>query len=310
VAGLTPDGNYVLGNSGATVKYFENVDASGYTGTTGLTLITHPAIGTTILKGGSGDDAIWNFAAIGGVIDGGPGTDTLVFGRTPAGVVDLSQVDQTPGEPTRVTGFENVDASNLTSASGEAIGLRITGTTGTTLLKGGPGQDTITYFNTPGGILEGGAEITPVPRLSGGDTLVFNQGGTVDLSSSANQVIGSNTVVTGFEYVDASGSTSPVTLIGSDRANILKGGSASDVIQGGRGDTLTGNAGSDRFVLKESGGTITDFQSGASGDQLDFTTFAFTTTNGVTSSNWDPSTDAVIKLAGFTGQMNTHDIIL
>jgi len=43
--------------------------------------------------------------------------------------------------------------------------------------------------------------------------------------------------------------------------------------------------GSDRFIFEEFGGTITDFQSGASGDQLDFSSFEFSTTTGMSSLN-------------------------
>ena len=53
-------------------------------------------------------------------------------------------------------------------------------------------------------------------------------------------------MVTGFENVDASGSSVAVTLTGDDNANVLTGGDGDDTLTGGLGaDTVSGGAGDD-----------------------------------------------------------------
>src|SRR5262249_32034362 len=55
--------------------------------------------------------------------------------------------------------------------------------------------------------------------------------------------------------VDASAMTVGITIIGSDHADIIKGGRGSDTLEagGGGGDTLTGGAGADVFEFEGSG---------------------------------------------------------
>ena len=71
---------------------------------------------------------------------------------------------------------------------------------------------------------------TPTPWWSNGAA-------TIDLSRPTR--VGDTAEVTGFENVDASGSSAAVTLTGDGGANVLTGGSGDDTIVGGAGaDTL------------------------------------------------------------------------
>ena len=169
---------------------------------------------------------------------------------------------------------------------------------------GGPGNDTKTYQdNSPvNTIIQG--ETNPLPAGTDSDTLVVNQGAAINLSQSDDQDTGSSkVVVTGFENVDASGSSASVNLTGSIGANTLIGGSAKDTITGGAGaDTLTGNAGADTFVINiaDSPGTtggagnagtltgydvITDFNPASDVLDLAGTPFAVANTAGVNGTN-------------------------
>ena len=71
-----------------------------------------------------------------------------------------------------------------------------------------------------------------------------------------------SSTVTGFENVNASGSSAAVTLIGSSGTNILTGGSGNDTITAGAGaDTIVGGAGDDTINLANG-----DFAAGKSID--------------------------------------------
>jgi VCBS repeat-containing protein len=150
----------------------------------------------------------------------------------------------------------------------------IDGGGGADTLKGGSGNDSIVYQNDSnrGSTMDGG---------EGNDTLVVRQGASFDLALG-NQDTGSKSgTVSGFENVDASGSTAAVTLAGSAAANRLAGGAADDVLEGrGGADTLQGGAGNDTFVYRDAadspsaGGrdTILDFVAGQ--DKIDLRQFA------------------------------------
>ena len=241
---------------------FENVDA-----TSAAIAITVLNTGTgRTIRTGAGDDRI-DYAAGATLHAGGQGTagDTLVMKQAAiAGVtaitVNLGNSDQTggTGETAAVSGFENLDATALTS------GIAVTGSTGANTLSTGTGNDTIdglggadtidagsgddsvTYRNAANASIEGGVD-------AGGDTLVLvgadASGISVQLASVADQTIGDLTAVTGFEHVDASGATVSVTLVGTTGANTLQGGSAGDSLQGNGGiDLLVGNGGNDTLA--------------------------------------------------------------
>lgn len=195
-------------------------------------------------------------------LDGGADTDTLV--GTAGGYyydvsIDLAAVDQTVGDATLVSGFENLDWS----ASGYA--LIATGTAGTNVLTGGADNDII---DGAGGAdtVNGGAgddrivyraDATLIAGGTGADTLVVRGAATINLVA-ADQGVGDTGTMTGFEHVDAAASLAAVTLRGrNDVFSYLTGGSGADritagdagaEITGGAGaDTLTGGSGDDTF---------------------------------------------------------------
>ena len=88
--------------------------------------------------------------------------------------------------------------------------------------------------------IAGGADI---------DTLLVNGAATINLSS-IDQSSGDTANTTGFENVNASGSSAAVSLTGSSGANVLTGGSANDTLNGGGGnDTIDGGAGTGDTVV-------------------------------------------------------------
>jgi Ca2+-binding RTX toxin-like protein len=192
------------GTDTLTQTGFENLDASLLTGFT-LTA-TAAATGSSIIgtgladtiNGGAGDDTIngglgidsitaaggndtilWDKAAA-DVLDGGSGIDTLQLVTTTTGniTVDLTQVvDQVSTSAGNQTGFENLDASVLTTgilmATAAASGSNIQGGGAADIITGGAGSDTLVgnagndTISTGGGsdILTGGL---------GADQFVFN----------------------------------------------------------------------------------------------------------------------------------------
>jgi Ca2+-binding RTX toxin-like protein len=110
------------------VTNFQNVDASALT--TGVS-ITGSA-GANVLTGGSGADTIDGGGGA-DVINGGAGNDQIIYHGTEASIsggadvntlvmlaqatVNLANADQTSGDTTNVSSFQNVDASQLSAAS-------------------------------------------------------------------------------------------------------------------------------------------------------------------------------------------------
>ena len=90
---------------------------------------------------------------------------------------------------------------------------------------------------------------------------MVNGAATINLSLS-DQSVGDAANVIDFENVDASGSSTPVSLTGDSGANVLTGGSGNDTIVVSTGaDTLVGGLGADSFVIASfadltAGGTI------------------------------------------------------
>ena len=251
---------------GTTVANFQNVDASGIatgvalSGSSGDNQIIggsgadtiRGAGGNDTIAAGSGNDTV-DYWGSEGSIDGGSGVNTLVM-KT-AATVDLAAVDQTSADAPAVTGFQNVDASALSS------GVRLGGSSAANVLTGGAGDDTI---DGVGGadVIDGGSGAdslgyngseTSIAGGSGSDTLVLATAGTigvVDLSVTpgTDQTTGDGVSVTGFENVDASilGAGSAITMSGSSSANRLVGGAGDDTIHGGGGaDTIVAGGGDD-----------------------------------------------------------------
>jgi Ca2+-binding RTX toxin-like protein len=270
-----------------TVINFENVDASAISrglaiaGSAGANVIAGGA-GADVIDGSGGADQIAAGAGADSVvynggevsIDGGAGTDTLLLKS--AVTVNLGNADQTNGDAVFVQGFENVDASTLSSAlsiTGSAAANVITGGAGADTIDGGGGADQISAGAGDDNVAYYGSE-TSIAGGAGLNTLVLKTAAAIDLSA-IDQSVGDATVVTGFSGIDASALSTSANLKGTSGVNILIGGSGADVIDGAGGaDTISAGAGDDLVTYR--GGEVS-IDGGAGSDTL-----ALAVTSGVT----------------------------
>ena len=267
-----------------SVANFEHLDASGIsssltvTGSSSANTITTGSGNDTIdgnggadvIAAGGGDDSVAYYGSETS-IDGGSGTNTLSLHS--AATVNLGNADQTSGDSTGVSNFQNVDASAVSS------GMSITGSSGANVIIGGSGNDTIDGAGGGDAIYAGGGNDAVIyhgnevllDAGTGTDTLILAAaGGTtaIDLSvaSSADQTTGDSVNVKKFENIDASAVSSDLSITGSSGANTISGGSGNDTINGGGGlDHLFGNGGDDLFIVDHSSlalGTTIDGGSG------------------------------------------------
>jgi Ca2+-binding RTX toxin-like protein len=246
----------------ANTSSFENVTASGsiagvsLTGNSNANVLASGSGADTIvggagadtLSGGAGNDTI-TYDGSDVSIAGGADVDTLLVNG--AATINLSSADQSSGDTANTTGFESVNASGSIAAvsltgdgtanvlTGGSGADTIVGGAGADTLGGGTGNDTITYDSLDVSIA-GGAD---------SDTLLVNGAATINLSS-ADQSSGDTANTTGFEGVNASGSSAAVSLTGNSGANALTGGSANDTLNGGGGnDTINGGGGTGDTVV-------------------------------------------------------------
>ena len=224
-------------------------------------------LGRDTLNGGNGNDTIV-YDTADAFQDGSYGSDTLVVAT--GGTFDLSQTtDQSLADTVTVRGFENVTAVTSTAA------VTLMGSAGTNKLSGGAGNDTLSGFagndTLSGGngndVLDGGLGRDTINGGNGNDTIIYDAGdgyvdasygtdtllvstgGVFDFSQTSDQSIGDAANLRGFEYLDATTSTTSITFTGSTGTNKVTGGSADDVMHGGDGnDTLSGKEGNDTLA--------------------------------------------------------------
>ncbi len=261
---------------GVTVSLSGQTEAFTITGSSQADTITGGSAADTIvggagadtLNGGAGNDTVTLDDADTSVA-GGADIDTLVV--LGAATINLSLADQSSGAA-NVSGFENVNASASSatvSLIGNSVANILTGGSGADTiiggggadsLTGGAGNDTMTYDGSNASIA-GGADI---------DTLVVNGAATINLSL-VDHTSGDAANVSGFENVNAGGSSAAVTLVGSSGANVLTGGSANDTFTGGAGnDAIDGGAGTgDKVVFSGARANYTISFSGATYTAVD-----------------------------------------
>ncbi|WP_421726158.1 beta strand repeat-containing protein [Bauldia sp.] len=247
-----------LAGAGLTIDLSNQSEGFTITGSdhndiiTGSTFVDVIKDGADIIDAGEGDDEIVGFSGA-DQVDGGLGTDTLTLEATSIDLTDASDDDLKDVE---IVSAALAGAGLTIDLSKQSDGFTITGSdhndiiTGSTfvdvvndgadVIDAGLGDDRVVYDGTDVSVEGGGNDV-------GGDTLEVNAAATVNLGD-ADQTSDSADV-TGFENVDASGSSDAVDLTGDSGANTLTGGSGNDTIDGGGGaDTLAGGGGSDQIV--------------------------------------------------------------
>lgn len=268
-AGVTDARITVSGGTGNDV-----MDARGVSGINSVLLAG--GAGRDTLRGGAGNDMIV-YDGDDGVVSGGAGRDLLY--SLSGGTFDLSiAADQSVYDDATHSGFEDVSLVSSTIGGwllGSAGANRLTGSSahdvidgrgGADIIDAGGGDDDVIYRATATTIHGGGQDST-----GRGDRLYLLGAATVDLRA-ADQVLGGG-LASGFESVDASGSTAGVVITGSDSfASELYGSGASDVIVAGAAgavingmdgaDQMTGGAGGDTFLYDQAGRL-------ASGERID-----------------------------------------
>ncbi|HYH37197.1 MAG TPA: Calx-beta domain-containing protein [Azospirillum sp.] len=206
------------------------------------------------LDAGAGDDTVravrpaWATsdaeAAVGGVVKGGAGTDTLV--------VATSRFFGT------LSGFEAVE---LADGGDRRVALDSSFLDGTRTLTGGDGNDTVD-FRDGGSVLLAG--ITGVETVTGrGGTYTVAAGG-INGTAATTYRISRTDYTSEVVVLDGSANRGAMTVLTGQGADRLTGGSGDDVFRSGTGqDTLSGGAGDDTFHLEGgeklvSGGTGND----------------------------------------------------
>ena len=281
-------GNTVTGNRG-TFAAFERfsiaLGAGSNTVVTGSGNDTIEAAlgGASSIDAGGGDDQVW----------GGPGTQTVIGGagedhfhviglaadfsllRDGIGgylLTDLNLGDGDQGTD-RLTGVEWVDFTDGPVAMPfYAVGVTLTGTTGTDTLSGTPWADTLVGLAGNDALAGGDGDDTINPgagndTITGGngvDTLTYEDAAAAVKVSLAivgkAQVTGgsgSDWLVDSLENL--TGSAFPDTLTGNALANTIVGNAGNDTIDGGAGaDRLTGGAGNDSYTVDDPGDIVVE----------------------------------------------------
>ena len=292
------------------VTNFENLDASALstaltvTGSSSANVITTGS-GNDTIDGGGGADVIAAGAGDDSVvyrgtevsIDGGSGTNTLVMNV--ATTINLGNIDQSTGDVTAITNFQNVDASALSAAvsiTGDANANTIIGGSGADTIDGGGGADIISAGAGDDTVSYRGTEVS-IDGQAGTNTLLLRAAATVNLAN-ADQTTGDSTTVANFQNVDASLLSTGVTITGSSGVNLLTGSSGNDTIDGGGGgDTIVAGAGNDTVIYR---GTEMSIDGGNGSDTLVLSTAAgITSVNFAVAAGLDQTVGDTVSVANF-----------
>ena len=228
------------------------LDASG-NGTATNGGITDQLISIENLKGGSGNDTFTvayvptGSAANGGVIDGGNGTDTVIYNTATAIYANLATGAVGTSAGTAVNGIlSNIE--NLTGGSGNDT---IFGSASNNLLNGGLGNDTLIGGGGADTLIGGGGTDTAsyenAPSTGGTSGVTVNLTDNVYNSLSSTLGVSQTGDAAGDQFSGISniiGSAYDDLLIGDVSANVLSGGDGNDTLEGmGGADTLDGGTG-------------------------------------------------------------------
>ena len=226
--------------AGATVSGDQGV-ATGSGASTIANFGTITGTGGTAVAFGDGDDQFqqWQTGVTNGVVDGGAGTDTLVFGNNGMDAVTLDLT-------TISAGFINFENNQLLDMGG---GTTLTGTSGDS-------------FDVLGGDITLDGTLMDTLSIEGAGSLSVTGNGAVDVASGA----GVDVNVDDFTISNAG------TIRSADGAAIDGGGanalsvSNSGLIEGGAGEAVSFGAGSDQFEQAMGGSIIGDVNLGGGDD--------------------------------------------
>jgi hypothetical protein len=193
--------------------------------------------GADVISAGGGNDSV-TYHGTETSIDGGSGTNTLVL-NAPA-TVNLANADQTSGDSTNVTNFQNVDGSAVSSA------LSITGSSSSNTLTGGSGNDTISGGGGLDHLFGGGGDdifIVDHSSLALGTTIDGGSGNnTVNISANSGTITDSELLssLTNVQTIDftASNVNASLNFSGSQISQIAGGASNTLTLLTDAGDTL------------------------------------------------------------------------
>jgi hypothetical protein len=254
-----------------------------YTAPDGVTIIHLTGANQTVTANNAGD-VIWSDNTVNHLI-GGSGNDVFHLGRggdiaTGGGGNDIFSYAEVPWNGGHITDFGPGDVIDLTGLLHQAgyTGDDPVGAHYLSILPTIVGAELQVF--AVGRLWEIGRVdgVAPADLQVNGDLITLSAsgaGGPVSTSASsyvAPADVTSITLTGSQQHIDASATTTGVTINSNDTGNTLVGGSGADVFHLGRGgDVVTGGAGADDFLYAQTpwaGGVITDFDA-AQGDRID-----------------------------------------
>jgi serralysin len=223
------------------------------------------------INGLGGNDSLKGF---GGAdrLDGGLGIDTVFYGDSTVGVavnLETGRGFRGSAEGDTFFGIENVFGSNHNDTLiGERHANELHGANGNDILKGGGGVDRL-FGDSGDDILQGGAFGDAMDGGTGTDTADYSQATDrvmADLrmapgvgGAAAGEAVGDTFI----SIENVTGSLHSDFLLGTDGANVMRGGDGFDGLHAfGGNDTLIGGNGND----DHQGGTGNDLMIGGPGD--------------------------------------------
>jgi Ca2+-binding RTX toxin-like protein len=217
--------------------------------------------GTDRIAGGAGNDGI-DGGAGGDTLDGGTGDDTIQAGSGNDSVYggdgnDI--IDAWEGDDLVYAGAGN-DTAHVSTGSdtfymegGDDVVI-VWDNAGTKTFYGGDGSDQIDFANW-----QSSTGVTVNINPNGVGSFSHYNGATTGTFTGFEQVSGTDSA----DSIDASATTTAMTLSGEGGADTLRGGSGGDTLYGGDGnDSLSGGGGTDTL----SAGAGDDLLSGGTGD--------------------------------------------
>ena len=186
---------------------------------------------TYVVLGTNGNDTmLLPASAIKAAVFGFQDTDTLVVSNGDSTTIELANAnDQTTGDGSIVTGFENVDASAVTTAmtiSGDATDNVLIGGAGPDSISGGDGNDTIDADDQDSISGGGGSDTVRFAAAVSASNLL-----DADLDSVESVLINN----TGNAAYDFSAQSEALNISGGNGDDTITGSSASDTLFGGAG---------------------------------------------------------------------------